>query len=168
MALRSISRQTLELLYQNVRSPGVMPRGVRPGRGDETDPSDPSFGVADDLIRVIPFVRIDDGPFARQYMLRVTDGVDEPDATHRGGGGTAWTPGATMAFGEELEPVGSRFKKIGVTVWVDELMSDEVGTDVLEVESRLARIGIVRALSEALLHSNPPEDDNAELAGLPY
>lgn len=168
MPLRSISRQTLELLYQNVRSPGVMPRGVLPGRGDAAAPSDASFAVADDLIRVIPFVRVDDGPFARQYMLRTADAIDEPPYVARGGATTAWTPGTTLAFGEELEPVGTRFKKISATVRIDELMSAEIGDDVLEVQITLARIGIVRALSEAILHSNPASDDAQELAGLPF
>lgn len=168
MPLRSITRRTLELVSQNVRLPGVVARGVPPARGGAPGPSTLSYSVADDLIRVVPFVRIDEGAFARQYMLRAADAPDEPNFTARTAAGTAWSAGATAPFGVELEPIGARFKRIGLTVRVDDLMASEAAEDVLEAQIDLARIAIVRALSEALLGSNPVSDDAAELAGLPF
>lgn len=167
MSFGSITRRTLELLHQSLRSEGVATLGVPAGRGDAASASDPSFAVSDDLIRVIPFVSVDAGPFARQYMLQVDVGIDEPPFTTRGAS-ASWKPGETFAFGEDLVPTGARFKKVGVTVRIDELMSGDSMQDVLDLQIELASVAIVRSLSEALLHSNPATDDDAEFSGLPF
>jgi hypothetical protein len=146
---------------------GVSVQAVPPGRGDAAVASDPSYAVCDDLIRILPFVSVDAGPYARQYMLQVDDVIDEPSFTARGSS-KPWTPGTTLAFGEELAPVGARFKKVGVTVRIDELMAGDVMQDVLDVQVELAHVAIIRALSEAILHSNPVSDDDGEFSGLPF
>ncbi|WAC02467.1 hypothetical protein N7U66_01785 [Lacinutrix neustonica] len=75
---------------------------------------------------------------------------------------------ATIAFGQELESVGTRFKKIGAVVRCDELMSGNNTDNVLDVQVGLAKVGVLRALSEAIFHSNPSSDDDAEFSGLPF
>ncbi len=167
MSFRSITRQTLDLLYPNVRVPGLSPGAVPPSPGDAAAASDPDFAVADDLIRVIPFQRVQDGPLASQYLLRSVEPVAEPAATSTGAG-APWVPGATIPFGQELEPVGSRFKKFSALVRVDELMASEANDDVLLQQTHLAGIGIVRAVGRAVAGSNPPNDDDSTLAGLPF
>ena len=79
-----------------------------------------------------------------------------------------WTPGATGPFGQDLVPAGARFKKISLTVRIDEAMSGDQADDMLDLQVGLAEVAVVRALSEALLHSEPSDDDDASLAGLPF
>ena len=171
MTFNDITRDTLEILNQNYRLPGVMPRPVPPGRGDAAAPQDPSYSVADEFIRAIPFVNtgvVEPRPYARQYQVRTVNTLFEPPFTTRQTS-TAWVSGDTDPAGEELEIVGSRFKKISTVVRTDELMvTDGDDEDVFQVQIGLAQISIVRALSEAILFSNPTTDDDAELAGLPF
>lgn len=168
MAFANISRLSLEILNQNFRAPGVGSRAVPAGRGDAASPQDANFRVADEFMRVVPIMDayIYGRPMARQYQVRTATDLVEPNFTARAGG-TAWVPGMTSPFGQELELSGARFKKISTVVRSDELMV-AVPEDVLAAELRLARVAVVRALSEAIFHSNPATDDNAELAGLPF
>jgi hypothetical protein len=170
MPFQTISRTSLELLNQNYRSPGVLPRPVPPGRGDASTPDNLGFRVADEFIRVVPFVNADmvGRPHPRQYQVRSAADLFEPDFTARPAG-SAWVSGRTTGYGQELELVGARFKKISTVVRSDPLMLDRAsGDDMLSAQIILAEISIVRALSEALLHSVPASDDATELAGLPF
>lgn len=170
MPFFSISRDSLEVLTQNYRLPGVMPRPVPPGRGDAAAPDDPSFAVVDQFIRIVPFHNIEHTgqPHARQYIVRTVSDLFEPEFTARPGG-TPWSPGSTTAAGQELEAAVTRFKELGTIVRTDVLMTDqERGENVFAVQIGLAEIGVVRALSEAVFHSRPASDDQAEFAGLPF
>lgn len=169
MSFQTVSRFSLEILNQHYRAPGVAPRSVPPGRGDGNAPQDPDYKVADEFIRVMAFINADINgrPLARQYQVRTVQDIFEPPFTARSGG-TAWTTGTTTSFGQELEIVGARFKKISTVVRLDELMVTDLDDDMLKTQVRLAQIGTIRSVSEALLHSSPSNDDNAELAGLPY
>lgn len=169
MPFSSITRESLELLNQNYRRAGVLPGAVPGGRGNEPAPADPSFRVADEFIRVLPFENalITGRPHARQYQVTVRGILEEPEFTARPGG-SAWIPGQSSPSGNDFVAVGTRFKKLSLVVRSDESMVDGGGTDMLEAQIDLARTAIVRALSEALFHSSPPNDDGAELAGLPF
>lgn len=170
MPFFSISRNSLEVLTQNYRLPGVMPRPVPPGRGNAAAPDDSSFAVADQAIKIMPFHNIEHTgqPHARQYIVRTVSDLFEPEFTARPGG-SPWSPGTTTAFGQELETVGARLKEFGTIVRADVSMTDqEHGENILAVQIELAKIGIVRALSEAIFHSRPTSDDQAEFAGLPF
>lgn len=164
----AVTRSSLEILNQNFRAPGVLPRPVPPGRGDAHRPENPDFAVVDEFIRAVPFVRanLDGRPQARAYQVRTASALSEPEATARGSG-SPWAPGATRPFGEELEISGARFKKISVVVRADEAMVDGgTAEDMLAAQARLASTAIVRALADALLHSAPANDDQAEVSGL--
>ena len=172
MAFRQISRETLEVLNQNVRIPGVVPGAVPPGRGDATTPAFPELAVADDFIRIIPFRHVDIGnrPFARQYAVQIlnNDPIEENQQLIARAASTGWEPGTTEPFGHDLIATGTRFKKISTVVRADNLMVTGDFDDVLSAQIELARIGIIRSLSEAILFSNPASDDDRELAGLPF
>ncbi len=169
MAFQSLTRTSLELLNQNYRSPGIAPGAVPPARGQAAAPSDARYKVADEFIRVIPFVEVDlEGRApARQYQVRLMGLLDEPPFTARAGG-TPWQTGASVAFGQELDITGARFKKISTVVRADELMVTGAVEDMLSAQADLAAVAVVRALSEAVFGSLPASDDQAELAGLPY
>lgn len=169
MPFRSLTRTSLEMLNQNYRVPGVLPGGVPPARGDAAAASDPSYKVADEFIRIIPFINaeVDGRAPARQFQIRIAGLLEEPPATARGGG-TPWTGGATMASGHELDIVGARFKKISSVVRSDEAMVTGSDEDMLAVQVELAAVGVVRSLSEAIFSSLPASDDTSEIAGLPY
>jgi hypothetical protein len=179
MPFNMITRDSLEILNQNYRLPGVMPRPVPPGRGAAINPQDPSFTVADEFIRVIPFVSATMSgrrPYARQYQVLTQNPLAEPEFTARGAA-SPWVTGETFPAGEELEISGSRFKKISTEVRTDELMvgelsdawaDDQDSDDIFKVQVGLARTAIIRALSEAILFSNPVTDDDDVLAGVPF
>jgi hypothetical protein len=171
MPFQSISRDSLELLKQNYRSPGVLPGAVPPNKGDATAPQDLTFKVADEFIEVFPFVDISNGesqPHARQYQVRVAGNLSEPNFA-AAPGGSPWKAGNTTPFGQDLEIVGARFKKLEVTVRSDDLMSDSGSLeDILSVEVDLAREAIKRSVSLSVLSSKPSSDDQSELAGLPF
>lgn len=170
MPFSAISRDSLELLNQNYRLPGVMPRPVPPGRGAAASPQDPDFSVADELIRAVPFMEIGSAgrPHARQYQVRVSGALAEPDFSARAQS-SAWVSGATTPAGTEFELTGTRFKKLSTMVRTDELMvSDDGEEDVFNAQLVLAQTSIVRALSEALLFSSPASDEDAEFTGLPF
>jgi hypothetical protein len=179
MPFNVITRDSLAILNQNYRLPGVMPRPVPPGRGAAASPQDPNIAVADEFIRVIPFVAATSSgrrPYARQYQVLTQNPLIEPDFTARGAP-SPWVTGQTVPAGEELEISGSRFKKISAEVRTDELMVGELGElwgdaedgdDIFKVQIELARTSIVRALSEAILFSSPVTDDDGVLAGLPF
>src|SRR5207237_3918993 len=120
----------------------------------------------DEFIRIIPFINTDIAarPQTRQYKVRTASELTEPSFTARPVG-TPWTPGLTQPWGEELEFVGARFKKLSILVRSDELMVDHGVDDMLTVQVELAEVGLVRALSESLF-SAPPDDDDSELTGL--
>jgi hypothetical protein len=169
MAFSNISRFALEILNQNYRAPGISPGSMPPARGDAATADDPTFPSVDELLRVVAFVNADPGgrPLARQYQVRPTLAITEPPFTARSGG-TPWVPGAATAFGQDLSLAGARFKKVGVVVRTDDLMVSDDNADMLDAQINLAKVGLVRALSEAFWHSVPATDDNSELAGLPY
>lgn len=170
MAFKDISRRSQDVLQQNYRVGLVLPGAVPPGRGDAASASDASLAVCDDFIQVVPFVRADeDGrAFGSHVQVRSARPVREPEYTSRGSATAAWSPGRTMPFGEELDRDGTRFKRISTVVRTSELMNAGGLDDMLEVQADLARIAVVRALSEAVFHSDPPTDDDGALAGLPY
>lgn len=169
MPLASISRLALEILNQNYRAPAILPGPVPPARGSAAAPSDPNFNVADEFIRIVPFINADINgrPMARQYQVRSAGDLPEAAFTARGAG-TPWTPGNIAAFGQDLDLMGASFKRVGFMVRVDELMQTGATQDMLNVQRHFARIATVRGLSEAIFASNPASDDNAELAGLPF
>jgi hypothetical protein len=169
MPFQSVTRTSLELLNQNYRSPGVAPRPLPPGRGDAAAPDNPDFKVVDEFIRVLPFINADAGgrPHARQYKVRTAAELSEPNFTARPAG-TPWAPGVSTGWGQELEFIGARFKKLSTVVRSDEGMVDHGAEDMLTVQAQLAEVALVRAVSEAIFHSVPASDDNAELLGLPF
>ncbi|WP_420322581.1 hypothetical protein [Flagellimonas sp.] len=169
MSFQTITRDSLEYLNQNLRAPEVLPGALPPARGNEASPQNADFKVSDEFLRILPFVHAteDEQPFARQYQVRTSNDVPEPEFTARPAG-TPWTTGKTFAFGQELESVGTRFKKVGAVVRTDELMSGNSADNVLDVQVNLAKVGVLRSLSEAIFHSNPSSDDEAEFSGLPY
>jgi hypothetical protein len=122
--------------------------------------------VNDEFIRVIPFREVTSGRFdpERAYTVRAGADLIEPDSTYRG---TAdpWVPGSTVPAGQTLTMQSVRFKKISQVVRVDPRMVPEI----LNVMIRFARIGVVRAFSEALLGSSPPDADDtgSDVSGLP-
>lgn len=169
MPLSAISREALEVLYQNVRSPGIAPGAVPPSAGTAAAPEDAGYRVSDDFIRVVPFVRveIDGRPHARQYQVQSVGDLLEPPFT-AGAAASPWTPGATSSFGQDLAAVGRRFKKISASPSIDELMAGSgAEDDVLAEQVVLTSTGIVRSLSKAFWASDPATDDDATLAGLP-
>ncbi|MGH8511296.1 MAG: hypothetical protein ACREU8_07915 [Gammaproteobacteria bacterium] len=178
MAFQTITRFSQEILNQNYRAPGVLPGAVPPDPGNAPAPANPNIKIPDQFIRCIPFLRADRGelegrPFSRAYQVRTAKPVDEIQATARTGG-TPWRPGVTVPFGEELDlssPSGStgvRFKEFGFVLRATHLMLDSgMDTDMLRAQLPLAKEGIKRGLSRALLNSLPVNDDQAELSGIP-
>jgi hypothetical protein len=166
MPFASVSRFSLEALNQNYRAPGVLPRAVPPVPGDSAAAQDPTFKICDDFIRIVPFVRASgaDRPVARQYQVRTAQDLFEPPFTAQAGAGTVWAPGATTAFGQELEITGSRVKKISTLVRDDELME----RSMMAAQVRLAEIATVRTASQSFWNSLPANDDMAEWAGIRY
>jgi hypothetical protein len=179
VTFNAITRNTLENLNQNYRLPGVMPCPVPPGRGGAANPQDHNFAVADEFIKVISFVSAtlsERRLYVRQYQVLKQNPLFEPEFTERGSG-APWTSGTTTPAGEELDIVGSRFKKLSIEVRTDELMVGEIddvwvetdwGDDVLKVHIELAKTSFVRALGEAVLFSNPVTDDDSVLGELPF
>lgn len=163
MSFVSITRASLEILNQNLRAAGVSPGTMGPARGAAPTAADPSFGVSEDLLRVLPFVNVSDAAVARVYQVQVDGPLAEAEFTARAGG-TPWTAGSAAAFGHELTATGSRMKKIELVVRIDRTMTPEMR----DAQTLLARQSILRSLAEAVLGSNPATDDNRELAGLPY
>ena len=174
MPFQSIDRDSLELLKQNYRSPGVLPGPIPPSKGDASAPQDPTFKVADEFIEVVPFVDISyagNQPHARQYQVRVAGDLSEPNFS-AAPTGTPWKPGTTTPFGQELETVGARFKKLEVTVRIDDLMvdgrwSETDGSwpeDMLSVQVDLGKESLKRAVSFALWASHVTSDDQDQLA----
>jgi hypothetical protein len=170
MTFASLGPRSFEALRPNARSPFILPGPVPPARGDAPSPQDPNYAVNDEFIRLLPFVSLEppEEPHPQQAQVRSQGVLVEPNATARAGG-TAWTPGASSPFGQELEFLLSRLKTIRVTVRTDALMTGAPEADeMLTAQVRLAEVAVVRAVSEAVFHSNPATDDDAELAGLPF
>jgi hypothetical protein len=163
MPFSSISRASLEVLNQNLRARGVAPGSVPPARGDQPSPADPTFGVNEEFLRILPFVNVAEPAVARVYQAQVAGGLVEPDFTARGGG-SAWTPGLSSPSGYDLTAMFSRMKTLDTIVRVDHGMSPEMH----EAQVRLAKCALLRATAEAVLGSNPATDDNRQLAGLPF
>ncbi|PWB65139.1 MAG: hypothetical protein C3F17_04905 [Bradyrhizobiaceae bacterium] len=169
MALRDVTRQSLEFLNQNLRMPGIQPGSVRPARGGAAAAQDGEFRVVDEFLPVLPFVDVSGAgtTFSRQYQVIAANDLVEPQFTARGAT-RAWEPGATLPFGEELDTVGTRFQKLSLTVRSDTHLGAGAPDDVQEAELFLARAAVLRALGEAVLYSDPPDDDGSDLAGIPF
>ena len=53
MAFKDVSRESLELLNQNYRSPDVQSLSYPPSRGLSTAAQDPSYRVVDDFLKIL-------------------------------------------------------------------------------------------------------------------
>ncbi|WP_315830715.1 hypothetical protein [Bradyrhizobium prioriisuperbiae] len=166
MGFAAVTRFSLEVLNQNYRAPVVLPRPVPPSRGDAPAVQDASYKVADDFIRLVPFVRAggSDRPVARQYQVRTAEDLFEPPFTARGGAGTTWVQGASTPFGQEFDIAGTRFKKVSTVFRDDPLMEQSMRRH----QEILAGTAVVRAMSDAAWNSFPSNDDQSELAGFRY
>ncbi len=166
MGFSAVTRFSLEVLNQNYRAPVVLPRPVPPSRGDATAAQDPTYKVADDFIRLVPFVRAGgpERPMARQYQVRTAEDLFEPPFTARGGAGTTWVQGASTPFGQEFDIAGTRFKKVSTVFRDDPLME----LSMRRHQEVLAGTAVVRAISDAAWNSFPANDEQSELAGFRY
>jgi hypothetical protein len=169
VALKDVTRQSLDFLKQNLRSPGVQSGSVPSGRGGAIARQDANFPAVDEFIRVVRFIDVSAtaGTFARQYQVVAASDIQEPEFTARGAS-RVWQPGASGPFGQELATVGSRFQKVSVVVRSDTQLGAGPPDDVQEAELELARIAVLRSLSEAILYSDPPDDNGSDLAGIPF
>jgi len=71
MPFSSISRNSLQILDQSYRAPGVSPGALAPGRGGNAVPADPSYGCSEDFLRVLPFINVGEVAFPRGYQPQV-------------------------------------------------------------------------------------------------
>lgn len=174
MTFKDISYRTVQALNANLKLEDVVPGSYPPSRGAAAQSFQDDFHLSDEFIRVLPFRSLeqDSQPFSRQYSAQTLDQGPLTETDQITARTVAASPdrdtGNTISFGVELETFGTYFKRISATVRTDTSMTG-ASPDVLDTMVNLARVSIVRSLSEALFVSVPVNDEeDAGLAGFQW